>query len=180
MHYLTAGTYRDAALTVPESLRLDFVRVREAVKEVEKKRRLPKKPETHQRPDIPPQPRPSLRISHQLDRFPIAVPDVLDIRSGLNVGFAGSGEVTPLVRVQPIYPMRAQSRGIEGRVEVEFAINEYGEVSNPRIVAAEPTGIFERATLKAVSRWRYQPQIVDAKPVRRSGVRVVIEFKLEN
>ena len=63
----------------------------------------------------------------------------------------------PIFRVEPIYPMYAITRGIEGWVSIEFAITMNGKVINPKVVASDPPRIFERTALTAISQWRYPP-----------------------
>ncbi len=57
--------------------------------------------------------------------------------------------------VEPIYPGIALRRGIEGAVVVEYRVAVDGRVVRPRIVAAQPAGVFEAATLRALSRRVY-------------------------
>jgi protein TonB len=81
-------------------------------------------------------------------------------------------------RLPPFYPYSARRRGKEGSVEVRFVVDERGNVLNPEIVRAKPSGYFEEAVLKAVSRWRFKPAIKGGKPVQ-ARVQTVIDFKLE-
>ncbi len=81
-------------------------------------------------------------------------------------------------RMPPIYPYSARRRGREGSVEVRFLVDESGMVQNPEIVRAQPSGYFEEAVLKAVSRWRFKPAIKDGHPVK-AMVQTTIDFKLE-
>ena len=83
-------------------------------------------------------------------------------------------------QVPPQYPQRANSRGIEGWVQLEFTITESGAVTDIVVVAAEPSGYFERAASRALSRWKYKPKIIDGRPARRYNNQVVITFELEN
>ena len=93
---------------------------------------------------------------------------------------AGSDrDVTPLVRVDPEYPMRAAQRGIEGWVRVQLTITSAGTVVDPRVVDASPAGVFETTALRAVSRWRYSPKVESGVAVERRGVEVLLTFKLE-
>jgi len=83
-----------------------------------------------------------------------------------------------MVRVAPVYPVRARMKGIEGAVTLRFDIDRQGRVENPRIVRAEPEGVFENAVVAAVTKWRYKPKSVNGKPVRRDNVWVTLQFTL--
>ncbi|MBC6413406.1 MAG: TonB family protein [Chromatiales bacterium] len=63
----------------------------------------------------------------------------------------------PIFRVKPIYPMFAIARNIEGWVKIEFLIAENGAVINPKVIASEPSEVFEKTAMTAVSQWRYPP-----------------------
>lgn len=67
----------------------------------------------------------------------------------------------------PDYPQQAVIDHVEGWVDIEFTVAAEGTTRDPRIVAAEPAGVFETATLEALARWRYQPVTVDGVPVAR-------------
>lgn len=86
------------------------------------------------------------------------------------------GEAMPLLRVQPEFPEKALARGIEGRVLVEFDVTEAGTVENARIVAFEPSPVFNEAALRAVRQWRYNPKVVNGRTVRQTGMRIAIPF----
>jgi TonB family protein len=64
----------------------------------------------------------------------------------------------PLIELAPLYPPAAQTRGLEGHVDLEFLVTADGSVSEPSVVAAEPAGLFDAAALDAVRRWRYPAQ----------------------
>ncbi len=83
-----------------------------------------------------------------------------------------------VVRIPPFYPVRAETRGIEGWVRVRFTISPNGSVRDARVVAAEPEGEFEEAALTAIERWRYNPRVVNGVAVDRVGVETLIEFRL--
>ena len=90
----------------------------------------------------------------------------------------GDRDAMLISRLPPIYPYSARRRGREGSVEVRFMVDQKGVVQNPEIVRARPSGYFEEAVLKAVSRWRFKPAIKDGKPVS-AMVQTTIDFKLE-
>ncbi len=88
------------------------------------------------------------------------------------------GDAVPLVRVPPHYPERALTRGVEGRVLIQFTIDRVGNVKEAFVVAAEPPSIFDRAALDAVELWKYNPKVVDGQAVERPGMKIAIPFRL--
>lgn len=68
------------------------------------------------------------------------------------------GEAVPLSRVPPGYPRRAQRRGLEGHVELEFLIRPDGSVDRAsiRVLDARPRQVFEEAAEEAVGQWRFE------------------------
>jgi len=78
------------------------------------------------------------------------------------------------------YPRTALQRGIEGYVDLRFDVNEQGQTKNISVLAAEPEGIFERAAVKAVSKWRYQPKTIDGVPQYFSGVTNRVRFQMNS
>jgi protein TonB len=56
----------------------------------------------------------------------------------------------------PRYPVSALRRKIEGSVTVEFIVQPDGSVSSPRVLSANPAGLFEEAALAAAARWRFE------------------------
>jgi TonB family protein len=73
--------------------------------------------------------------------------------------------------VQPVYPQDALAKNISGTVEVEFTITPEGKVTDIQVLSAEPQGVFEQATINALSQSRYQP-------VQRDGVAVAQRTRL--
>jgi TonB family protein len=88
-----------------------------------------------------------------------------------------AGQLTVLKSVQPVYPSKAEGKKLEGWVDMEFTVSEAGKVKDVAVRAASPAGIFEDAAVKAVSQWRYQPVLRDAKPVPvRTQLRIRFTF----
>ena len=48
----------------------------------------------------------------------------------------GDGDFLPIVKVAPIYPRRAQTRGLEGQCLIEFTVSTTGTVKDARAVNA--------------------------------------------
>ena len=64
----------------------------------------------------------------------------------------------------PEYPLAAASNGIEGYVLLRFTVTETGAVADPEVLRSDPPNIFDRAAMRSVLRWKYQPQMSDGKP----------------
>ncbi|HXR92540.1 MAG TPA: TonB family protein [Steroidobacteraceae bacterium] len=82
-------------------------------------------------------------------------------------------------RVEAQYPEAALRSGIQGYVDVQFTITPQGTVTNVAVVHSDPGNIFDHAAVDAVSRWRYDPRVIDGRAVEsRSQARV--RFKLDS
>ena len=141
-----------------------FIRMAEESRDVRSRRdpKAPEKPPQEMQQDLR---RLNAATSSNLTGMSIDIPDI-DIDIGFGGDIAIARELTPLVRVPPEYPMSALSRRIEGFVIMSFTVTETGSVIDAEVLRAEPEGVFERAALRAVSRFKYQPQFVDGKPVQ--------------
>lgn len=83
-------------------------------------------------------------------------------------------DAQPLVRIPPIMPTRAEK---SGHCQVKFDVSPEGQPFN--VVATYCTQkLFERATIKSVQKWKYNPKIVDGRSVSRSGVVNKVTYKL--
>ncbi|MCC5981623.1 MAG: energy transducer TonB [Oceanicaulis sp.] len=87
-------------------------------------------------------------------------------------------DAQPLVRIPPNYPVRAAERGIEGRCEVTFDVTPEGNPTNVRILSCT-NSLFERETIRAVERWRYEPRVQDGVAQWRRGVVTHFDYNLE-
>lgn len=155
----------------------DFVRVEED-QDLEIKKRKPDPPPP---PDEPPpdMPKPDFESSDVSQGVDIGAVDVnVDINVGGTGGFTQDGEYLPIVKVAPIYPRRAQTRGIEGYVVLEFTVTKTGAVKDPVVVEAKPPGIFDRAASNAALKFKYKPKVVNGEPIEVPGVRNRITFEL--
>jgi protein TonB len=92
----------------------------------------------------------------------------------------GDGEYLPIVKVAPIYPRRAQTRGISGYCIVEYAVTKSGSIRDPIAIDCLPSGVFERASVKAAAKFKYKPRVVDGEAIEVAGVRNKFTYELEN
>lgn len=85
----------------------------------------------------------------------------------------------PIVRIEPRYPQQAARDGITGWVRLGFTIDETGAVTDIQVLAAEPANTFNREAVRALARWKYQPQWSKGKAVRQTGMQVQLDFNLQ-
>jgi protein TonB len=88
------------------------------------------------------------------------------------------GDATPIVRIEPQYPIAAARDGKEGWVQLSFSIDELGGVVDIEVIDAEPKRLFDREAKRALSKWKYKSKIVDGKPIKQTGLQVQLDFKL--
>jgi len=169
------------ALTDPrERHKLEFVRVKKNENlntQDFTPEKPPKPPETP--PETPPQ---------DMDNIDPDAPTINvgrpEISANTDIGGPGGmniaeGDYLPIVRVAPVYPSRALSRGLEGFVDMSFTVTITGSVTNP-IVLQSTSSLFERAATRAVLKFKYKPRVVDGIPVEVAGVKTRITFQLED
>ena len=79
----------------------------------------------------------------------------------------------------PEYPPNAFAKRISGSVTVAFTVDAKGETQDILVVTANPPGVFDRAVIAAVKRWRYEPLLIDGVPTD-APVTMTIRFAPEN
>jgi protein TonB len=161
-----------------EATRIEFSRMRRDT-EVATKR--DEKIERERPPPTPETPRMAFSAGGVENNVAQLTP-VVDARgamSRMSMTAGSDRDVIPLVRINPDYPPRALSRGLEGWVQVQFTITPTGTVADAKVVNAEPKNIFDDAALKAIARWRYNPKVEGGVAVERVGVQTIIRFQLE-
>lgn len=158
---------------------VDFVRV-ERETSVERKKPKPKKPPE---PDQPPpdQPPPDLdNIDPSGQNVNI---ESVSLDTSVSIGGIGGfdnvdGEYLPIVKVAPIYPRRAQSRGLSGHCILEFTVTKLGTTADIRVLECT-SSLFERASVNAAAKFKYKPRVVDGEPIDVPGVKHRISFEIE-
>tara|TARA_A100001037_G_scaffold298565_1_gene322524 strand:- start:1080 stop:1682 length:603 start_codon:yes stop_codon:yes gene_type:complete len=158
---------------------VDFVRLQED-ESIETKTRKPKPPPP---PDEPPPDMPKPEFDNALESQGVDI-SAASLDVNLNIGgiggFSSDGEYLPIVKVAPVYPRRAQTRGIEGYVILEFVVTKTGSVRDPVVIEAKPPGIFNRAALQAALKFKYKPKVVNGEPIDVAGVQNRITFELQD
>lgn len=83
-------------------------------------------------------------------------------------------DAQPLVRIPPIMPPRAEK---SGHCKVRFDVSPEGAPFNVQTTYCTQK-LFARASTKSVTKWKYNPKIVDGRSVARTGVESKITFRL--
>ena len=167
----------EEAVTDAERFRMDeFVRV-ERNEVIETKKQKPEKPPE---PEVPPE-MPDPQTSNQFDNSMAVSVSAPTTQVNLNVSGVGfgvsDGEYLPIVKVAPVYPSRALSRGLEGYVIVEFTVTQTGAVKDVFVVEST-SSLFERAAVDAAYKFKYKPRVIDGIAVEVPGVRNKITFEI--
>ena len=159
---------------------LEFVQV-EREETLERKQEKPEKPPE---PDEAPPEIPQQNMdSSDFD----SVVAVAPTSPGLDVGLEGElgdfslaeGDYLPIVKVAPMYPRRAQSRGLEGHCDLEFTVTSAGTTADVRVIECT-SSLFERASVQALLKFKYKPRVVNGTAIAVPKLRHRITFQIED
>ncbi len=78
--------------------------------------------------------------------------------------------------VRPSFPKEAQAVELSGVVIVELFLDETGAVTDARFT--RPIPMLDEAAMEAVKQWRFQPTIIDGRPVP-TRLTVTVNFTLQ-
>ena len=159
---------------------VDFVRVQRD-ETIQRRQVKPKKPPPPE--NAPPQP-----PTPQMDNLDptaekIAISDVpveteIEMSGGFSLG-VGEGDYLPIVKVAPIYPQRALSRGIEGFCVVEYTVTRQGTIRDPFVIESQCTSaLFHRASLQAALKFKYKPRVVNGQAIEVPGVQNKFTYEI--
>ena len=141
-------------------------------------------PEKVEDPDEPPPDMEPLDFDTDLDMNTANMAPTVAVNVSINASglSSGDGEYLPIVKVAPIYPRRAQTRGITGYCIVTYTVTTTGAIRDPYVdneTDCSPKGIFERASLKAALKFKYKPRVVDGQAIEVAGVQNKFTYELE-
>jgi protein TonB len=160
---------------------VDFVRLKRD-ESIQRRQLKPKKPPP---PDAPPPqpPTPQLdSLDPNAEKIAISAAPVeteIEMSGGFSLG-VGEGDYLPIVKVAPIYPQRALSRGIEGYCVVQYVVTKNGTIREPFVVEDQCTSsLFQRASIQAALKFKYKPRVMDGQAVEVPGVQNKFTYEIQ-
>ncbi len=141
-----------------------------------------RKPEKPEEAEEPPPPMEQVALQDTIaDMDALNIAPSLKGAGDLNKGpglSASDGEYLPMVKVQPQYPRRALSRGVEGYCIVSYTVTKTGATRDPVAIDCQPKGMFERASVKAAMKFKYKPRVENGQPLEVPNVKNKFTYKL--
>lgn len=158
---------------------VDFVRVKRE-ETVEQKEDKPERPPEvdDQPPDLPQQ---DMDSSDFDSAVAVSAPNPnLDVGLDSELGdfSLAEGDYLPIVKVAPMYPRRAQSRGLEGHCDLQFTVTPLGTTADVSVIECT-SSLFERASVQALLKFKYKPRVVNGTAIAVPGLRHRITFQIE-
>ena len=83
-----------------------------------------------------------------------------------------------IYRIEPLYPIEALEKHIEGYIDLEFTMNPNGKASDFEITRSDPLHIFDEAATQAVQKWYFKAISERSKSESIRAVQKMI-FKLK-
>ncbi|MCK9408835.1 MAG: energy transducer TonB [Bacteriovoracaceae bacterium] len=81
-----------------------------------------------------------------------------------------------VLAVEPVYPVEAKTKKVEGDVWVKMWVNERGRVTKA-MIENTPDQVLVNAALDAAMKTRFTPAVIDGKQV---GVWLILPFSVKN
>ena len=181
MAFLVSGGAKRAD-TATDSPVIEISMDKQDTKVQDKPRVKPKPPTPPEQPPLPDTPPPdsSSNIDTNMS-FNMSGVVAGSASTGFKLGnmMTRDGDATPIVRIEPQYPIAAARDGKEGWVQLSFTINELGGVDDVEVINADPKRVFDKEAKRALKKWKYKPKIVDGKALKQPGMTVQLDFKLD-
>ena len=123
---------------------------------------------------------PSLGLDTSIHGLAVNAPKFTDFSSAnvIGNGLGKSQQAMPLYRAEPRYPARALRQGKEGYVVLKFTIDTQGRPMDIAVMDAKPHRLFDKEAIRALRKWKYQPQVVNGIAMAQQGQTVRLEFRL--
>lgn len=179
MHVLIESSQQELDRSNRANL-LDFVRVkRDETSERQKVK--PQRPQAQEAPPAPPTPQQQQNNLADTS-LNVSVPQAaanINVEIGAISISASDGEYLPIVKIAPVYPLGALSKGIEGDCTVTYTVATNGSTKNIEPVKGQCPGVFMRASVAAAKKFKYKPRMVDGKAIEVPNVYNKFKFTLD-
>lgn len=190
MHQLIANN-QTANNAPPQVSLVNFVHVQRQPQVHQRQRVPPPKPPPPKNP--PPQTKVQTTPNSQVptQHLPVNVrfnPNSMG-GSGVYIGRAapatdasGYAPLTPIFKIDPLYPPQALLQGVRGTIRVCFMVEPDGSVSSPYITHATSPGartLLGQTAIRTILKWKFYPKKVDGKPVPAKACQT-LQFRIPN
>jgi TonB family protein len=85
----------------------------------------------------------------------------------------------PVQRAAPHYPSNELTRGRQGWVQLSYVVTTDGKVVDPVVQDSSGSPSFEKAALRAVQDWAFEPATWNGKPVQQCDTKVMLTFAID-
>ena len=89
-------------------------------------------------------------------------------------GAKDTTQLSPVMRIEPRYPVKAAKEGIAGFVQLKFDVSAEGKVSNVSVIKSSPSDIFDKEAIRALKEWQY-----NATGQEHKALLVQLDFELD-
>lgn len=89
------------------------------------------------------------------------------------------GDMMIIAGFPPRYPSRQARSGVEGYVIISLTVNADGRVEDPYVIEADPIGVFDKAALTAMAKFKYKPRVINGQALPVHNVLYKMSFELE-
>jgi protein TonB len=69
-----------------------------------------------------------------------------------------------------------KSTARDGFVQMSFDINEQGEPGNIKVLISEPDNRYDEQAIETLSKWKYNPKMVDGVATYQKALTVQLDF----
>jgi len=187
MHSLISNN-QNPDVNAKQTTLVNFVDVKRDQKIQTKNYNHPPPPPPPKKPPPQQQVQTNTQVSHHVQQLPVNVKFDTNSIGGAgvyinpNAGNRGSyAPLTPMVRIKPLYPPRAQYEGVEGTITTCFTVEPDGSVASPHVTGAtspQARQMLAQAALQTILQWKFFPKKQDGKPVATKNVCQDIHFRM--
>ena len=86
---------------------------------------------------------------------------------------------SPVIRIEPKYPVEAARDNQEGSVILQFDIAKDGSTDNIQVIESFPQQVFDKVSITALKQWTYKPRIQGGQAQRQTGLTVQLDYRLD-